>query len=130
MYLIYAVVFGLAMVATLAVMLELAGQNVSRMLVLGWVRLYTAGVPAAERNRRREEMAEHLATERGERDPGDPAIPQQPGASARDVLARAARTMWRLARGMWSDLAWATPLILDELGRRFDGRPPDPPARI
>jgi len=128
MYLIYAFVFGFAMVATLAVMLELAGQDVSTMLVLGWVRLYTAGIPAEERNRRREEMAEHLATERGERDPGDRSAARARGTLARGTLSRGARTMWRLVRGMWSDVAWATPLIMLNLGRRFGGPPPGPPA--
>jgi hypothetical protein len=123
MYLIYAFVFGFAMVLTLGVMLELAGQDISRMVVASWVRLYTAGVPAEERNRRREEMAEHLATERGERDAGDPeSIPPPRGA-----LARGGRTMWRLVKGIWSDLAWATPLIVLNLSGH-SGSPPEPPV--
>jgi hypothetical protein len=120
------VAYGVFLVLCMAVILEAAGTDVSRLVVMTWVRIYTAGVPAEDRDRRREEMAEHLLTERGERrldtPSADPAPRVQPGLAP---LARGARTIWRLIKGLWNDFAWAgTLMVLRLFGRSRRSGPP------
>jgi hypothetical protein len=70
-------------------------QAASVRVVARWTRLYTAGLPAPIRDRRREEIGadvhEQLAEARSRRE--RPAI-------------TAALTMSRLVRGTWNDLSW------------------------
>jgi hypothetical protein len=120
------VAYGVFLVLCMAVILEAAALDLSRMIVLIWVRIYTAGVPAEDRYRRREEMAEHLFTERDGSRPEWPAagpVPSQQRGLA--PLARGARTMWRLFKGLWNDVAWAGTLIVMRLfGRTRRSGPP------
>ena len=113
----------------LAVVLEAAGLDVSRTLVRGWVWIYTALVPAERRDRRREEMAEHLATERAAPAFAGRAAPGTHAPAAIN-LARGLRTVWRLVRGAPRDVAWAVPLVilrLASIGHGSRARPPDAP---
>lgn len=116
-----AFVVGVWLAVAVAMAFEGAGLDLSRQVVRAWVWAYTALVPAAERDRRREEMAEHLSTERGERELAD--VYEQPQVSP---LARGVRTIWRLLKGTWSDLAWAVPLLLVQLAGVFLRRPRPP----
>ncbi len=93
---------GVFLALALVVVLEAGGLDVSRMFVRAWVWLYTRPVPRAVRERRREELAEHLATERGDWSDQD-----LPGEYAETPMGRGVRTMLRLVKGIWSDLAWA-----------------------
>lgn len=96
----------------LAAVLEAVGLDVSRMLVRAWVWLYTVPVPCDARERRREELAEHLATERG-----DPSSPEPQTQRREPPMGRGVRTMFRLVKGMWSDLAWAAQTTLGPSAR-------------
>ncbi len=103
---------GVCLAVALVVALEAVGLDVSQMFVRAWVWLYTQPVPRAARDRRREELAEHLATERGDRLDQDlpPGRPETP-------MGRGVRTFLRLIKGMWSDVAWATQRVVDGNGR-------------
>ncbi len=107
---------GVFLAAGLAVVLEAAGLDVSRMVVRAWVWVYTLPVPRDVRERRREELAEHLATERGDRSAGE----VQPGRTE-SPMGRGVRTILRLIKGAWSDLAWAIQLALGGSSRKARG---------
>ena len=108
-------VAGAVVTAVVAAILEAAGLDLSRTLVRAWVWTYTVFVPAAKRVRRREEMAELLAAERGERTPAGDDV-----AMGYSPAARGLRTVWRLAKGAPEDLAWAIPLVLVRIGARSE----------
>ncbi len=107
---------GVFLAVALVVVLEARGLDVSRMFVRAWVWLYTLPVPRAARERRRDELAEHLATERGDRLDQDlpPGRPETP-------MGRGVRTLLRLGKGIWSDLAWATQRAIIRDGRDRSG---------